>query len=382
MPMDRHSRAQELASRAALRLRDGDKTGARDLYSQAADLEVAALQATPAAKPRTWGILAVSASALLYKARRYADAETLLHSLLQHRDLSPDVRTQLRDILDTVWDETTLPDGFEYSPNEILVSLRGGSVGRGTAPLDVVLSKAADIRNLVTRALEWGANLPFRTRGLPPPDVMATLQARVTQPQAGSYRFSIRLAAPSQIPLFPELERVGIAGVTDSLFRVVEAATSGRPDSSHLLQSLVTSREYRGAMLKLLRNIVPSGQQVGEVELAQVTKGEGQEPDFRAVRLVPGAITQIRDVLRAESPSTSEQFEDVEIRGTLRAVHLEDDWIGVVTADGFKKLVGVGELLDDVIGPMVNKKVLVRAQQRVGKGASKPTVTDVEVEED
>lgn len=382
MAMTLHREAQELASRAALSVLSGERASARSLYSEAADLELRALEAISRDKARTWGIFAVSAAALLYKARRFHDAEVLLHSLLQHRDLAPDIRAQLRDLLDTVWDEQTLPAGFEYSPNEILVSLRGGAIGRGTAPLDVLLSKAGEIRSLMSRAVEWGAQLPFRSRGAPPPDVLATLQARVTQPQAGSYRFSIRLAAPPQMPLFPGLQRIGIQGVTDSLFKVIEAATSGRPNSAVRLQELVPDREYRGAMLKLLRNIVPSGTQLGEVELAQVTKSPRGEPESRIVSLTPGVITQVRDVLRAEASASAEKIEVVELRGVLRAVHLEDDWIGLLTPGGLRKLDGVGELLDDVIGPMVNKAVVVRAQKRTVRGAEKLSVVDVEAEGD
>ncbi len=45
--------------------------------------------------------------------------------------------------------------------------------------------------------------------------------------------------------------------------------------------------------------------------------------------------------------------------GVLRAVHLDRDWLEVAVGDSHIKVVGVGEQVDDVIGPFVNKRVLI-----------------------
>ncbi len=102
MTMDGHREAQLFASRATLRVHEGDHGGAQELFSQAADLEIRALEGFSLAKRRTWGILAVSAAALLYKARRYAEAERLLAGALSHDELAPDLLNQLRELLSTV----------------------------------------------------------------------------------------------------------------------------------------------------------------------------------------------------------------------------------------------------------------------------------------
>jgi hypothetical protein len=70
---------------------------------------------------------------------------------------------------------------------------------------------------------------------------------------------------------------------------------------------------------------------------------------------------------------------EVQIRGVLRAVHLEEDWIEVLSGGKLIHFGDAGEMLDDVIGPMVNKTVLVRAQERArGRGPPKLYVIDVE----
>lgn len=103
---------------------------------------------------RTWSILAVSHASLLYRARNFQDAELALYAYLAQRELQGFARRQLRELLDVVLDEQALPDGYEYSGDEIVFTLRGDDIGRGTAPLDLVLQKAADVKNVVARAAE------------------------------------------------------------------------------------------------------------------------------------------------------------------------------------------------------------------------------------
>lgn len=51
------------------------------------------------------------------------------------------------------------------------------------------------------------------------------------------------------------------------------------------------------------------------------------------------------------------------LEGTLRAVHLDEDWLEV-TVDGKKRTVSsVQEAYDDVVGPLMNRPVIVRARQ-------------------
>lgn len=47
------------------------------------------------------------------------------------------------------------------------------------------------------------------------------------------------------------------------------------------------------------------------------------------------------------------------LEGVLRAVHLDKDWIEVQTNNANIHIEGAGEAIDDIVGPMVNHKVLV-----------------------
>jgi hypothetical protein len=45
-------------------------------------------------------------------------------------------------------------------------------------------------------------------------------------------------------------------------------------------------------------------------------------------------------------------------------LHLDKDWLVLWTDQGFVQVYGLAEAVDDVIGPMVNRKVIVQVQRR------------------
>jgi hypothetical protein len=51
------------------------------------------------------------------------------------------------------------------------------------------------------------------------------------------------------------------------------------------------------------------------------------------------------------------------IRGVLRALNLDEDWLEVSVDGKSQSVKGVGEAVDDLIGPMVNREVNVRVQR-------------------
>ena len=73
--------------------------------------------------------------------------------------------------------------------------------------------------------------------------------------------------------------------------------------------------------------------------------------------------------------------EIIEVRGVLRGLQLDKDWLDVATDDGDPqkptRIFQANDVLDDVIGPMVNHRVIVttiRRNQRL-------TFQDIELEE-
>jgi len=201
LPNPEHQIAQELSARAELASLGGMRREAQDLYAQAADQELAALRLLPPDKPRSRGILAVSSAALLFKAGLYDRAETAICELLAD-DLASPYRIQLRELLQVAWEEQMLAqERMHFSGSEILVALRGGKIGVGTAPADLAVRYLNAVNLLAFRAAELDAGLELRQHGPPAQEIQEALQARATQPLAGSYRFSIRFVETTQANL-------------------------------------------------------------------------------------------------------------------------------------------------------------------------------------
>ncbi len=77
--------------------------------------------------------------------------------------------------------------------------------------------------------------------------------------------------------------------------------------------------------------------------------------------LVPTSRAEITKVLRRVNAPPLEA-EEVELRGVLRALHLDDDWLQIdVDSEHPIHIDGVKEVVDDLIGPMVNREVVVEA---------------------
>jgi hypothetical protein len=376
-----HQEAQELSSRAELARLGGKPEVARALYAQAADLELAGLQRLPADKPRSRGILAVSYAALLFKAGLYDRAEQAICGLLA-ADFSPPYRDQLRELLQVTWEEQMLAqERMHYSGDEILVALRGGKIGVGTAPADMAARYLNAMNLIAFRAAELDAGLELRQHGPPAREIQAALQARATQPLGGSYRFSIRFVEPAQRSLFGEEETpdpTRVSRMVVQIFRALE-----RNDPGALMQA-IPREEYRLPLARLARNVVPTGDALSEVEIRTAN-----ETSAEAVYLRPDVRRNVNEAIRVLSPPPAEPESSQEtIEGILRAVDLDRSWLHIVPDEGepVRALTSPNEL-DDVIGPMVNRRVSARIQSesrrsRSGKTAMERRVIDIELLED
>ena len=76
----------------------------------------------------------------------------------------------------------------------------------------------------------------------------------------------------------------------------------------------------------------------------------------------------ISEVIRKQFTKPKESGEtDGVLNGILRAVHLDQDWLEV-TVDGKHEMVfGVGETVDDIIGPLINRRVIVQIVTQNGR---------------
>src|SRR3989304_439792 len=163
-----HKESERLASEAEVTLHKGDNERAQELYLQAAEAERKSLGFLDRSRPRTLGICTVSAAALLYKADQVSVAERFTHEWLARDGLPEFARGELRSLLRDIWDGIDQEQsGVNLSPARIEISMRGGEILHGGAPLDLVIEKARLIQSFIFRTVEFLMEMPLRKRGLP-----------------------------------------------------------------------------------------------------------------------------------------------------------------------------------------------------------------------
>ena len=357
---EHHTTSERAAAAAEMAARRGQGDEAIQLYRVAAEGEERALAAIQPDKLRTLGITAVSAASLWYMAQEYTRAQQLAHSWLASGRLPPFAAAQLRDLLQEVWSaEMRLSAGVKFLPGDVVVSVRGGQVVYGGAPLDLILSKVEEIRAVIIRVVEMKLKLPLR-RGRTPSDfVRQFFQPWLFQQPAGSYQFAVRVREPAQLEAFPT-ERPQVEAVAMTALEILRASAED-PDGE--LVQLVPDPDYRTTFLTLARNLAPTGDTFQELRL-----GSGSAPAAPVV-LVPVMREAMNSSLRQRRPKPTDKGRTpVQLRG----LSLNRDWleIRVTGEDGATEDVQVfdaGETLDDVIGPMVNRAVIVDAYRNKGR---------------
>lgn len=366
-----HRRAERLAAEAKAAAAADDLASATRLFGDAADAELRALSEIPDDQERTRSVIAVSGASLLYKAQRYDDAEAAIFRMLGAQDLNDWATAELRTLLEVVADERILHAelGRKYTGAKLTLSLRGGEIGSGTGPLDLILQKATGVRSLIYRFAEWLGEYPLRVRGAPPAELQQLIQARATEAAVGSFRMEIRLTEPVQKELFGAAV-VEATAVGDAVFEFFERLNRGSRED---LEEFVPDEGYRKALLELSKSVAPSGKRLKEVGLYR--SGEAGVQSVYLTSALPPKIKEMIPRPPAEDGERRERYE-----GVLRALHLDENWLEI-TLDSSEhvKCNTLPDMLDDVVGPMVNNRVAVEGPiKRSRGGAERLLVQDIE----
>lgn len=351
---DLHTQSERLAIEAQAALRAGDSARAEDFYTGAAQFEQQALDQLEPTKTRTRGIIAVSAVALWFKATDYVAAERLAHALLAANDLPAFAREELRNLVQAIWIESAKQGaGVKFVPGEVLVSIKGGDVVTGGAPLDLIVDKVQTIQSLFYRTIEFMRNTPHRKVGRPSREIQDACQPWLFQSVPGSYQFSVAIQKPVQKDFFAE--DIAPERIAHHFLEIVSASSNEDPTA---IETVVPDAAYRSTFLRLIRGLAPTGKVFERMELR--ASGETQ-----AVALGVESRININRQLRSNETQASPNVVPEELHGTLRAVHLDKDWLDVVVDGASVHVEGLRDTVDDIIGPMVNRAVVVRAV-RVG----------------
>lgn len=348
---DFHSKSETLASEAEGMLRRGDVVDSHRLYAQAAEAEVQALEQLDISKTRTLGISAVSAAALWYKAARYVESQSVAYKWLSMGVLPDFAQEQLRGLLQAIWNETAMQKaGLRFAPGQVVVSVKGGDIVTGGAPLDLIVEKVQTVQSLFYRTAELLYGLPYRQRGQPSPELREMCRPWLFQALPGSYQFAVAVQEPAQQDLFP-VKRPKAVEVASQFLEILKASVE---DPEKALPQIVPDAEYRTTFLKLTRNLAPTGKSFQAMEI--------RSPDnVEPITLIPTARKVINDAIRHERPRLElGQFAEETLTGVLRAVHLDRDWLEITVDQNHIRVDEVGEGVDDLIGPMINRPVILR----------------------
>ena len=367
--VDFHSASEAAAIEAEQEFRKGNASQAALLYAKAAESEQKALAHVDATKVRTRGITAVSAVSLWYKAAAYERAEQLAYAILADLSVPQFARTDLRNLIQAIWTESSkMAASVSFLPGQVFVSVKGGDVITGGAPLDLIVEKVQTIQAMFYRTVEFIKDMPLRLRGGPPREIQESCRPWLFQAAPGSYQFSVAIQEAKQLDFFKEDARPDL--VAHQFLEILRATAS---DDIGQLETIVPKAEYRSVFLKLSRNLAPTGKTFESIELSRAA---GDTP----ITLTPDDRKAINHTIKQNRPIDTQDSQSVEeeIVGTLRAVDLEKDFLDVVVNGQPLHVVGLSDAMDDVIGPMVNKEVKVHTV-RGNRGAL--SFRDIELED-
>jgi hypothetical protein len=97
--LEHHRRSEQFASAAEVLRREGQLEAARENYAIAAESEIKALAFIDSHETQTFGITAVSAVALLFKAKDFLQAKQIAYQCLSQPTLPNFAIVQLEEIL-------------------------------------------------------------------------------------------------------------------------------------------------------------------------------------------------------------------------------------------------------------------------------------------
>ncbi|NJN20742.1 MAG: hypothetical protein HC812_05565 [Leptolyngbya sp. RL_3_1] len=378
-----HTRSEEYVSQAEQFFRQREINRAAELYRLAAEAETHALDNLDISKTRTIGITAVSAASLYYRAKEFALAKRIAHKWLATEFLPPFAIDELEDLLQVIrYEESRAKSGIQFIEGEVLVSVSGGEILYGAAPLELILHKVERIRSIFYRTTEFLLEKPHRTRGLPSQDVKDQCDPWLFQAPAGSYQFEVRVRRPRNFEQLildgivdPELR---VEQITKKFLEIVRATTQ---DPEGELIEVVPQEDYRETFLKLTRELAPpvSGKSFDQMEIKSAN-----DIDSQPVVLRPDTREAIKNVLKKPEMISQEVPEHKirQLRGTLRGLQLDKDWIEV-NIDGKTETIYEAKEIDDVIGPMVDRRVVVEVLERSDRPVDKKySLRDIQLEED
>ena len=350
-----HQESNRIAWEADAAKRGEDDALAQTLYRRAAEEERKALADLDPTKRRTFGITAVGVASLYFQGGLLDEAEQAACEYIAS-DLNSDFgRNELRILLTSIYALREYdPVYAEEQPGQISISMRGGRIERGSAPANLVGQTIKTLEAFLYRTAEFLEDRPFHKGPYATRELRGRYAPWVKQLAPGSFRFAVGLHAPQQKSLLDD-DSLEPEMISDTLLDIVGAATEHTTDS---LAQIVSSEPYLLKFLRLTRDLTPTTS-AGFKRLS--LRGWNERAPMT---LSQESRTALNQHIRATSKANQKHGNTTtEIRGVLRGVDLEQNWLKVADGDAIEVVRKAGDAIDDIVGSMVNQPVIVMANR-------------------
>lgn len=350
--LDEHRKSEIFASQAEVAAHEGDTSRARELYAAAAAAEENALMQVESGKQRTYGITAVSAASLLFKSGQYDETLALAYRCLAADWLPPFAWRQLDELVGMTKDEITKA---KWEDAAVIVSLKAGDQLLDTAPVEVLSDKFKNLEAFLYRTAEVLHDVPYRAKGKPGPEIRDAYQPWLFPLASSGCQFGIAVGGPSSNGVV-SVDQEPRARVLNQFYDIMLACAES---PAYRLLSVMPDVQYRGAFLRLARNLAPANDDHEILDLAFPRRPHPVVLARETRTMIGSALreVQVRALPRAQ------ETEEEDVNGILRVVDLDHDWIEVLDGTKRVRINGVGSDMDGVIGPMVNGRVAVQVMR-------------------
>jgi hypothetical protein len=350
-----HQEAQILSAAAALAMEEGRIAEARTKYAEAAVFEERALRDVAPDKVRTRGILAVSHASILFKSGQIDATERACFRYLGPADLPASAEHHLRTLLRMVDEYRAYDASRVITTHTLTAAVSGGLVGDESLPLENAIELKRGLLSLLWRLVEMCQGRAFRTAAAVPPEVRESFQIRVAGGSGSRVSLTLHDAVQPGLECAPR----EVAGrVVDAFFGLADAVAN---EDATAVEDLATDARYRGAGLRLIRNVVP----IESGAYTRLDLSRSAPSGVTRVSLGAGARSAVGRLLSPDEARAGVAPTATVVTGILRGLHLDKRWIEVRTDERVEHLtVDPERVLDEVIGPMVNRRVVARGYRR------------------
>ena len=352
-----HGQAMGLMELAILARLRGNTDEVSSLYARALELETAAIEGLDPTVEPTFSVLHRSAATMALHCNQTRLAEQLATRALSYEPPF-EIAEELRDVIEQANYQRHLElKGIHLGEDELQMSLSGKSVLPGLIAWTDLSSRINDTLALFLRLMERQRKRLFREGGPPPREIREGYQLLVSTARPASYAVTLRFTA-----LNNQLRLPGdMAETVDEFMDLMELIN--RPEVSEKdIEQRIPDPPYMRNFLALAKKIAPDGKQIQQVGFT--LRRDNHERSVSVTK--PASQFPLPPVGGADLPQR--EPEAVEIRGLLLyadATRGDQNRIKIMQGSGKGQLVRVPEgLMDDIVRPMWNSQVVVKALRR------------------